>query len=869
MPNSLTGDFDAVLQISGGTINRLLASMHQNAFVNPDLPSFPHSVRMRIGDRDPIDGVRGVVRAQIGVPRIELIHGATDRFIMEVGVRAWYRPDPATEPFPAFIHGTVRAEYRVVDIDPSCLGWSKLAHEYLWIRVVQDSVTFRGTAEDDQSVLEAMIISPSNPAANIAKVRRQVAGLLAQRFEARPHRLTSQRFRRGALRSLKTPTGETAVALPLALSGEPSGDIHSIEAILLAGWDVAVGVSIEAIMSLVAPIADAIGKLSMTVPVNESGFSTVYHVGVHPPSVQWQPFGSHAVLKISVSGWANTNSVLANATFSIEQNITLGFAAGALSVTPWSPGVKVTANGFLSPVVAQIVKATILGVVPPTMQTVCAKAQNAIGAMTRTSELSEQLATLDDHAAVTLDDAEFLADGVIIRGTIAVAPRRRLVVKTETTVDAHSALDSWIPGGRIDRFEWSWTWAGSGDPGAATHHDRFLLRRPPGKLGRWGIATSLTAPLPGLDGWGTVCLTIVGARVDPVTGEFVTVRSTQRCRRFGFLVLQLPPLDRERVFVRDIPQLAQDVPFPELATLPVVAPSGTSGTAGAVNTLVLRVEGWGPDVAEALDEGLRRCGRYDAGLTLLVLFREGLLDRGGRSLLEEVETFAQRAGIAAVVNEDVNASWARALALRAESGGPAWAIIAPHGLVVWTHEGRIAGDALASALDTHLRRCPDPQPFEYRLGVDVGTRITPDALHPGVGFAVSHCPPVPPGHPGVAQMAVTFVQKRSAASTAHLRNLAGRYGQHEGTRGPSLVVVVDKADPHEVEALTNELGLDVIAVADPAGTIADRFGVRVWPTTLTLDHLGAVSDIEMGVRSRRHDGVHSSKGDSHAGDAAL
>src|SRR5688572_7954308 len=148
MPNSLTGDFDAVLQISGGTINRLLASMHQNAFANPDLPSFPHSVRMRIGDQDPIDGVRGVVRAQIGVPRIELIHGATDRFIMEVGVRAWYRPDPATEPFPAFIHGTVRAEYRVVDIDPSCLGWSKLAHEYLWIRVVQDSVTFRGTAED-------------------------------------------------------------------------------------------------------------------------------------------------------------------------------------------------------------------------------------------------------------------------------------------------------------------------------------------------------------------------------------------------------------------------------------------------------------------------------------------------------------------------------------------------------------------------------------------------------------------------------------------------------------------------------------------------------------------------------------------------
>src|SRR5688572_12175052 len=157
MPNPLTGNFEAVLQISGSTINRLMASMHQNAFSNPSLPSFPHSVRLRIGDDHAFEGVRGLVHAQVGVPRIELVHGVTDRFRLEVGVRAWFRPDPGTAPMPAFINGTLHAEYRVHDIDPKCLGWSKNAGDFLWIRVVRDSVRFSGTAEDDKSITEIIV----------------------------------------------------------------------------------------------------------------------------------------------------------------------------------------------------------------------------------------------------------------------------------------------------------------------------------------------------------------------------------------------------------------------------------------------------------------------------------------------------------------------------------------------------------------------------------------------------------------------------------------------------------------------------------------------------------------------------------------
>ena len=144
MPNPLTGDFEAVLQVSGRTINRLLASMHQNAFEKPKLPSFPHSVRMRIGDDHAYEGVRGLAHAQVSVPRIELIHGATDRFMLRSACGPGIGRIPAPSRWPTFINGTVRAEYRMQDIDPSCLGWSKNAADFLWIRVVRDSVTISG-----------------------------------------------------------------------------------------------------------------------------------------------------------------------------------------------------------------------------------------------------------------------------------------------------------------------------------------------------------------------------------------------------------------------------------------------------------------------------------------------------------------------------------------------------------------------------------------------------------------------------------------------------------------------------------------------------------------------------------------------------
>src|ERR687886_730974 len=147
MANPLTGDFPSSFQVSGGTITRLLASMHQNNWEDDWTPSLPHALRLRVGDDQPIDGIKGLVEAQIGVPQIDLRHGSTDRFGLRMGVRAYFQPDIDSEPLADFIQGTVNVDYVLTGPDPSWPGWGKVGSgDYLVVRVVEGSVGFsRGT----------------------------------------------------------------------------------------------------------------------------------------------------------------------------------------------------------------------------------------------------------------------------------------------------------------------------------------------------------------------------------------------------------------------------------------------------------------------------------------------------------------------------------------------------------------------------------------------------------------------------------------------------------------------------------------------------------------------------------------------------
>jgi hypothetical protein len=77
MSNFLTGDFDAVVQLSRGTVNRLLATTHQNKEgYSKTMPLSPQKLAGRIGGYESLtvgEGqVHGTAWVQISVLTIEI-----------------------------------------------------------------------------------------------------------------------------------------------------------------------------------------------------------------------------------------------------------------------------------------------------------------------------------------------------------------------------------------------------------------------------------------------------------------------------------------------------------------------------------------------------------------------------------------------------------------------------------------------------------------------------------------------------------------------------------------------------------------------------------------------------------------------------
>lgn len=840
MGNPLTGDFDAVLQVSGGTIDRLLASMHQNAGANAALPSFPHSVGFRLGEDHVIDGVKGALFAQVSVPRIDLIHGADDRFRLELGIRARYVPDPGTEPLAEFINGTLHAEYRLEDIDPNCRGWRTRAPDYLWFRVVDDSVSFHGTAADDPSFL--VLSATLDEQDVIDRVTRQLRHLLKTRFAPAPQRV-GKRFRRGSMRSLNVGIGHSAVAVPL---GPPGGRLDSVDQVVLDGHDFGVALSAGYILAQVQPVLDQLKAdfveyihFHSRTYIDLGWFGDVdvvtvdidYTIRLTSAWAEWTGGAalgvSAGVITVHISGAARTEKSEYDVGFDVTQVVLVTFDASAEGIqlaAGGPPTVDVHYGGPHSDEVKASARPQIQSRVAGQVQGVLDQAAGKFDLGGQKVELINQLRTIDDQADAHFDGAEFSPDGAVLLGRIALAPRRRPVATFEKTAElnGYTAFVSWIPGGRIDAFEWSWEWSGNaGTPGSETDDDRFLLRRPPGRPTKFGYALELTTPLPGLDGWGSVCLTVAGSVVDPATGQLVPTRTGRKCAHYGWNVRIAGPPEVGRVLLRDVRHGSERG---------LVEVGGRGSADPAANTLVVYVgERFGEETAATLRSGLARCERSDAGLLVLVLFREGMLDGAGRDLGE------LGAGLEApmLVSDDVRGRWSATLALRSDSGEPSWRLVSPNGGVTWMHDDALSGDELSHVLDDYLHPSAPSFAAPYRPGLG---RVSPADF---VDLLDTHCPPPPVGRLGISDSKVAFVHAGSAASDAKLRQL--------GRDGASIVAVVDGAGDDDARALGETLGESVVAIPDPSGAIADRFGVRYWPTTVTVNEAGMVTDHEVGA----------------------
>jgi hypothetical protein len=853
MANLLTGDYDAVVQASESTLNRLLASMHQNAWQDASRPSLPHTVGLRLGDDEAIDGVRGSAWAQIGAPFLQLINGSTRQFELIVQVRMRYRPDPGTTYIPTYSVGPLRATYEVVDIDPSCFGWGRVASQYLWIRLVEGSVVFNSDsnfAEGDPAGTAAIDVGAARQ-----KVARQIASLLATTFAAKPQRMSSQ-FQQRLFKSIReddgsvsetappflpwvpeVPIGGNAVAVPIAVTGPPAPEsIDSIQHSLLAGRDFAVAVSLDVVMAAVNSAVDNLRHftsattVTWTIGVEPFAYtdSTVYHGQVNQASAVWVPQDTSAQILIDASGHAHTESILPDFNFRISQPLRLQFDPISESLTLTAEATTVAVVGSVSlpggvwEVIAQDVgttvqQATNAAIADPGVQSALSSLSSGA------SEVAQQVKALDGQADAHFDQASFYLSGIVFRGTISVAPRQIWPVTLAHKVDdeTFSALDSWFPGGTITALEWSWSFPSTGATGHTVFSDRFVLR------------DSEVGPVPGLDGEGRLCLRLWLSTIDPVTGETLEGPAREACGYYTFIIPWR--VGSGRFFSRHYTDEDASVE----AGLREVSGVQTDGRSS--NTLVVFAGGgWSEDDERTLVSGVAGCTRRDAGLLVVIVVGDGELNASGAARARSIQAVGERLAVPLVVTEDVDGSWSRGLLHEADDDGPSWRLLSPDGGLLWKADERIGPSDLTGVLEVCLYPSPKPAAERVELDAQLQPAMLASLLAIGHGRQHTHpdpnCPPWPGlSHGDVRSMisAVSFVRAEAASSTVELERLrttnAGR-----GRDGPGVLVVFDSATEEESRRLGESLGPGFMVMADPDGSVAAGTGVRQWPTTISI-----------------------------------
>ncbi len=829
MVNELTGDYDAVLQVTEKTINRLMATLHQNAAKKDKRLRQPHMASLRIDSADSPDGLCGWVIAQIGVTELSLINGATDRFRIRANVRAQFFGDPDSTYLPPYINGVVRATYEVKPID-RCPGWRTKAKDFIWARVLPHTVEFTGSATDDRPILGGATEADG-------RIERLLARLLEHRFEA-PPQYVGKEFRGAEVRCLDED-GQAVVAVPVLPSGhDPDRHVTSVNRVFTAWNHFAVGISRDVVLAearrQVARLRERQDIPPIHINTEAFGLFTVYSDVLFlewyaiDTDVTWDPSGAIVIdVEGRVVDTQSDDEVVLK--FTLNTRINVGFDPGTESLVlihdgnpkvrpyglPWLADLFVDAEDYRDDIQNTVNKH--LSELP------------SIPLKDYKKPFIKMLQRLDPTAEARLVGATFSEGGIALLGRVAVAKRKPPVIDFTKGADGQSltAFASWAPAGWIDRYVWKWT-SDSGQPETLTIHNSFLAKRPALELTRWGKGTPLggVPAIPGIDRYGRICLSIEGFQLDPVSGlrvEFSVPFFAEKCKEFHH------PL---AVIVDGRDRLLKAAPAQNGAAAVMIDLGGAAVDPSASNTLIVYAGGqFDEDTATALDRGLAASTREDAGLTILLLVREGRKERGVAAALSE------RTGAHVDVIEDLGQAWTRRFNIAAD--GVAWRLINPKGALRWSHDGQLAPERLGQALDDYLRPSP---PVSFRP-IDATVPIMGEAPPISLKKRDPNCPS-PQFFVSLVNTGLVFALPNSASSEQQLTAVA-RIVSRNASKAMNFVVVLD-GDEHDAAELSRRFP-DLEIIADPDAEIADSYGIRAWPTTIGIDEDGVVNVARSGV----------------------
>jgi peroxiredoxin len=363
-----------------------------------------------------------------------------------------------------------------------------------------------------------------------------------------------------------------------------------------------------------------------------------------------------------------------------------------------------------------------------------------------------------------------------------------------------NALESWIPGGTIERFVWD---------GHSEEH-RFVTENPLVAISR--------------------CLSVQGTRV--TRGGALAPVFAEDCPVLVSLLPVLPDLGTPAAPCRRplLPLLAA-APDGRVEVVGHYDPwaSGLAPPRGPTNLLVHFAEGPWAEAATTLGEALAATRKRDAGVVVVGVLGRGELIRGAEARL---------AGDATVlVAEDSTGSWARAFGI---SEPPATVLVGPDGAVRWKDEAALDPEELGKALDAHIEPGGNVAWWPLRLAVAASGRAPDVPLRLGDGRELAL------RRLRGSSVILCFWTSCSEPSVEQLRQLRAALESGREDR-PYVFGIGDGEDPRQVAQVAQREQLPFPLIADPERIIARRYGVSCWPTTVQVTPGGRVQAVDLGL----------------------
>ncbi len=410
----------------------------------------------------------------------------------------------------------------------------------------------------------------------------------------------------------------------------------------------------------------------------------------------------------------------------------------------------------------------------------------------------------------------------------------------------YSALRSWIPGGRVQRYEWKHY--GETQPGFSDENRFVFIHAGPqsvmgdassnggsggsggsgggaaGALGGIHLTDVGPAVIGGLD-YSTLCVTLHGTRLSP-SGPVVDQSVTATI--CGYRSFPLPGgfvVDEDDPPVIALARRGQSGHV-EVTGHTEASPDRTGSS--APNLVVHFADGAGADAPGILSQAVKQSKRDDAPTAIVVVASPDRLSQmryvpGVTYASEEKGAWAKRFGVSS-------------------SRGPVTLVVAPDGKITYKHEGEIDAGSLTAALGKSLVARTPVRPSLLRTGTRIG--------QPAPNFVFEYAP----GHQitfsklAGREAILFFLKPASIPIVDSLRDSRSMARAKNGI-APMVFAIVDGKDGRGATT-PPELGGSVTIVPDPDRKIANAYGVTVWPTTLFVDARGIVTNSSHGNSGR-------------------